>query len=112
MSMTNTTQIINRHIARTMSELERGDWLGPYRDAVKHGFKWLRDDLQALESDATPCTWTEDDEGNWATACDNLHVFFEGGPSENGYKWCPYCGRAVASERGDERNERNGHGNG
>ena len=108
--MTNTTQIINRRIARTLSELEDAGCPVVFVEAVKRHLRWLRDDLQALESEATPCAWTEDDEGNWETACDNLHVFFDGGPVENGYKWCPYCGREIGGgDRGDERNERTGN---
>ena len=63
--MTNTTAIINRHIARTLSELEDAGCPVVFVEAVKRYLRWLRDDLQAMES----------------------------------------------GERGDERNERNGHGN-
>ena len=31
----------------------------------------------------------------WDTECGNAHVFFDEGPTENGYKYCPYCGREV-----------------
>ena len=39
-----------------------------------------------------PCRWTEDDEGNWDTGCDEKFCFMEGGPTENLFKFCPYCG--------------------
>jgi len=42
------------------------------------------------------CLWSEDEDGNWASACQNLHVFIEGGPKENGYEWCCYCGLKLA----------------
>ena len=64
--MTNTTQIVNRHIARTLTELEDAGCPIVFVDAVKRYLRWLRDDLQAMEG----------------------------------------------GDRGDERNERNGHGNG
>ena len=43
-----------------------------------------------------PCTWTEDeDAGAYDTACGNKHLFIEGTPAENGYRFCPYCGGAL-----------------
>lgn len=47
------------------------------------------------KSSPSCCAWTEDDDGNWHTACENMHVFFYGGPAENGYWFCPYCGRRI-----------------
>lgn len=42
------------------------------------------------------CNWTEDlqPDGDvaWETECDNLFVFTAGGPTENGFNYCPYCG--------------------
>lgn len=43
------------------------------------------------------CRWAEDEDGNWWTACDEGHEFIEGGPDENGYGWCPYCGERLES---------------
>jgi hypothetical protein len=41
------------------------------------------------------CTWTEDDDGNWETSCQNMYIFIEDGPKENQHKYCPYCGRWI-----------------
>ena len=42
------------------------------------------------------CTWTQNDDEDdsyWAAACcDHLFVFNDGGPVENGFRYCPYCG--------------------
>lgn len=44
------------------------------------------------------CTWERDDEGNWDTECgegwlrDAYIIFGEGGPSENGMRFCCFCG--------------------
>lgn len=38
------------------------------------------------------CQWREDEDGNWETACGELFFFTEGGPAENGFLFCPYCG--------------------
>ena len=50
---------------------------------------------QARETPLT-CTWTQNDEEDdscWAAACcDRLFVFNDGTPSENGFRYCPYCG--------------------
>ena len=42
-----------------------------------------------------PCTWTEDEGGNWWTACGEGHVFIDGGPAENKARFCQYCGKPV-----------------
>ena len=39
------------------------------------------------------CIWTEDSDGTWDTQCNNRHTFFDGGPEENHYEYCPYCGK-------------------
>lgn len=41
------------------------------------------------------CRWTEDDEGIWYTECGNAHEFMTDSPTENKYKFCPYCGREI-----------------
>jgi hypothetical protein len=41
------------------------------------------------------CLWFEDEEGNWWTACDNGFTFIDGGPLENGMKYCGYCGNPL-----------------
>lgn len=45
------------------------------------------------ESDRT-CKWQleDEDQGLWSTKCGNDHVFISGGPLENQYLYCPYCG--------------------
>jgi hypothetical protein len=44
-----------------------------------------------------PCRWrySGEDEDAWDTSCDNKHCFIVEGPVENGYHFCPYCGRAI-----------------
>ena len=61
------------------------------------------------------CEWQEPDvmsEGIWETDCGNAHEFFVDGPVENGYKFCPYCGRRIVvvfdDERGDAMERRQG----
>jgi hypothetical protein len=48
------------------------------------------------EREATACMWAYDDTTEaWATSCDNLHLFIDGSPAENEYKFCPYCGDSI-----------------
>ena len=44
------------------------------------------------------CHWTppKDDDEPWSTSCDNLFQFFDGGPTDNSFKFCPYCGGTLA----------------
>ena len=48
------------------------------------------------------CTWTQNDDEDdsyWAAACcDRLFVFNDGTPSENGFAFCPYCGRELREQ--------------
>jgi len=54
--------------------------------------------LFAAQARETPlnCTWIENDDEDdsyWAAACcDHLFVFNDGGPVENDFRYCPYCG--------------------
>ena len=41
------------------------------------------------------CTWTEDSEGDWDTACGNMFIIITGTPQENRMEYCPYCGREL-----------------
>lgn len=43
------------------------------------------------------CEWKlEDSESNlYVTECENRRLIFEGTPKENGYRYCPYCGRKI-----------------
>ena len=49
------------------------------------------------------CEWKlEDSESNlYVTECENRHLIFEGTPEENGYKYCPYCGRKIKAGGAD-----------
>ena len=43
------------------------------------------------------CKWKlEDAEVNlYITGCENRQFIFEGTPEEDGYRYCPYCGRKI-----------------
>jgi len=48
------------------------------------------------------CTWSEDSDGVWQTACGGAFNFFEDGPTENGAKFCPYCGSEIVARKYQE----------
>jgi hypothetical protein len=58
-------------------------------------------ELAALrESEITkPCTWAEDSDGVWNAACppvgEHSFCFTDEGPTENGFKFCCYCGKPI-----------------
>lgn len=41
------------------------------------------------------CEWTDNEDGPWDTSCDNMFEFTTDGPKENGFVYCPYCGRIL-----------------
>jgi hypothetical protein len=43
------------------------------------------------------CEWrlTDSDNGVWSTACDNEFAIIEGGPKDNGFKFCCMCGKPI-----------------
>ena len=43
----------------------------------------------------TDCAWVADSDGTWSTGCGNAFVFIDGGPAENGFRYCCYCGGAL-----------------
>lgn len=47
---------------------------------------------------AKACTWEHSDDPDmswWETSCGEAWTFIDGGPAENGMKFCPYCGGAL-----------------
>lgn len=48
------------------------------------------------------CRWGEDEGGIWNSECGELFQFDCDGPEENGFKFCPYCGKEMC-EVNDEK---------
>jgi len=70
------------------------------QDETKAGSE-LDDQLGATET----CTWAEDSDGVWNAACppvgEHSFCFTEDGPTENGFKFCPYCGKPLVASAFD-----------
>lgn len=46
------------------------------------------------------CTWSEDYiDDYWYSDCNNQYVFTDGGPKDNGFIYCPYCGRKLRQKK-------------
>lgn len=46
-------------------------------------------------SPRSTCTWTETDDGWWQTQCGEAFEFTEGVPTENKFRFCPFCGNRI-----------------
>jgi hypothetical protein len=42
-----------------------------------------------------PCTWQEDEDGNWNTSCGEIFIIIDSTPDENHMKFCCYCGKPL-----------------
>jgi len=52
------------------------------------------------------CTWTEsNDGGHYETNCGDMFVLNVGTPSENGMRFCCYCGRPLEEKLYAEEEE-------
>lgn len=47
------------------------------------------------------CSWAEDEAGVWDTACGERFNLEAGTPSDNGMRFCCYCGHALSGEMED-----------
>lgn len=45
------------------------------------------------------CVWKWNNDGFWATACGYAQEFSAGDIKENGYKFCPSCGKKIKEKR-------------
>ena len=53
-------------------------------------------DLAALKRTVRHCRWTHDEYHDyWHTGCGQDWCFEDGGPKENGVRYCYHCGKPV-----------------
>ena len=63
---------------------------------------WGLADTDCMASSTyVPCTWTQDDDGIYHTSCGQAQEFTTGTREENGYKFCPYCGKEITEASND-----------
>jgi len=49
------------------------------------------------------CGWSrqDDDETVWDTGCGKCFYFEAGAPAEDGFNFCPYCGKKIDASQED-----------
>jgi len=47
--------------------------------------------------------YTEDFDEVWETSCHHFYIFLDGGPKENDFVYCPFCGKRMVAIREYER---------
>lgn len=86
-----------------LNQIERGaklavdliEYVSLVEQSNQEAVRALKSVLECNHDDV--CEWKlEDEESNmYVTACEQRHLFFDGGPSENNYECCPYCGKTI-----------------
>lgn len=78
-----------------MSGCKGKAWLMTHWLNAKHGDYWLPTGLTRPEAPTPeqPCDWREDEDGYWNTGCGDFFTIIDGGPEENGMKFCHSCGK-------------------
>lgn len=51
--------------------------------------------IECPECMSKRCMWTLEEDGFFETDCGQTFIFEEGGVEDNGFNWCPYCGRGI-----------------
>lgn len=51
------------------------------------------------------CVWVDQDSHWYESACNNAFVFNDDGPTENGFKFCPYCGLPLVEQRSEDNDD-------
>jgi hypothetical protein len=60
----------------------------------------MTEDMQSKPPQSDKCKWHIDGESFFVTECGHAFEFNEAGPVENGFRFCPYCGKQVESSAG------------
>ena len=58
--------------------------------------------LRAALAEPDACTWYGDEEGTFETTCGHLFQMIDGTPTENRFKHCCFCGKALVEGTEDE----------
>ena len=56
---------------------------------------------------APQCSWHQEDvdDDMWQTQCGHYFVFNEGGPVDNEFEHCPFCGKHIDEHTADEHED-------
>jgi hypothetical protein len=47
------------------------------------------------DTEMNVCTWSQDEDGAWETACGEMFCMVDGTPSDNHMAYCCYCGLSL-----------------
>ena len=79
------------------------EWPDGGAPGVKRGDGWLGGELCAVQFDdalGKECKWAEGAGCEWRTGCGLLYEFYAGGPADDSFDYCPYCGaRLILGDR-------------
>jgi hypothetical protein len=93
-----------KHLQPIMADLELGlreyQRTEPMKLAERNGL--LRELAEYQSRDGT-CDWAENQDGAYETSCGETFEFTDGGPKENKFKHCPYCGRRMENNQPQRR---------
>jgi hypothetical protein len=78
-----------RTLERELAEYERTE---PLKLAERNGL--LRELAEYQSRDGT-CDWAENQDGAYETSCGEIFEFTNGGPKDNKFTHCPYCGKEL-----------------
>lgn len=86
-------------IDKVVDELKELKAYAVYED-INADTKWLDKAIEIVKQGGVSddvCEWKlEDEEANlYLTGCQQRQLIFEGTPKEDGYRYCPYCGKKI-----------------
>jgi hypothetical protein len=83
---------------RAGDNIDRG--LGLLQELQKEGFGVFALGAEYTLAQPAPCTWTKSNDPHmpdtFSATCGVIWTFTDGGPTENGARFCPGCGAAVS----------------
>lgn len=59
--------------------------------------------MSVVNKMADKCGWMLEFDGEYhMSSCEQNFIFYEDGPIENGFKFCPFCGKEIVIDEGGE----------
>ena len=105
MSNTRNHQIAKDYLRKQYSPIDVTDDDAVDRYLIRLGMLADFADHIMDEQPTDSCRWKEDEDGNWFTGCMEGFVFMDGGPVENSFKFCCYCGGKLITCTGENTGE-------
>ena len=99
--------IIGAQFALSAAAVEVEQTIPEVIASVNDGSPWARAYMQCRAADKgrvlVLCDWTYEGETcSFETSCGHAFKFIDDGIEENGFKFCPYCGKAINETKPNE----------